>query len=400
MEPLGQDALKAAITRGEIILGGAGYQVHGAAYHFLPGKIFPGGLADASQVIDLGDGDGLYLVPPGGMVMVRTKETVMMPRDHGGLWCQVHHLSRAGLMLINTASVVEPGYQGPLSCTFVNVGRTAARIAAGDAIAKLLFVPVPPSGDSAPFGKLAEAQGHVATALRRYDRDLLDRATDAPAMFLNTDALVQEITRRESERLQQRLEDSSRVARDRVDEARQRGEEALESRASEVVRAAERQEERLASVAEVIQGKVENANTALDASMKSAKAELAEAAAKARENELKAFRADIRAYVFRPGLLAAVLLAGLAFLWAWVPTLQHWFEIDDYSLTTAEWEDALEKAGEKAGVRRVEGTNVFLVDDAGSLTSAEERIKELEERVKALEAQLVEPADTDAPSSP
>src|SRR5438876_284641 len=62
-----------------------------------------------------------YAVKRGELVRVRTRERVKMPADMCGLWSQLDRNSRQGLLVVNS-SVVPAGYEGFLTCTFVNFG--------------------------------------------------------------------------------------------------------------------------------------------------------------------------------------------------------------------------------------------------------------------------------------
>ena len=61
-----------------------------------------------------------------------------MPRNLCATYAPLYRLSCLGVMLLN-ASIVEPGYYGPLSCFLVNFSSQAVPIALGGPIAKITF---------------------------------------------------------------------------------------------------------------------------------------------------------------------------------------------------------------------------------------------------------------------
>jgi hypothetical protein len=107
-------------------------------------------------------------------VWIRTKGNVSLPNDVCAFWWQTSTLSRKGLMLVNM-SMVEPGYEGPLACLFVNFGSAKVRIAPDTVIAKLVFAQLD-RPTSSPFT--------FRTSLTKYDGEVHDGAVNGPATFL------------------------------------------------------------------------------------------------------------------------------------------------------------------------------------------------------------------------
>jgi deoxycytidine triphosphate deaminase len=75
---------------------------------------------------------------PSEMVLVITKEIVHLPTDLCATYGQLNRLANKGLMILNT-SIVEPGYDGPLSCVLVNFSSQQLALSPDEPIAKVNF---------------------------------------------------------------------------------------------------------------------------------------------------------------------------------------------------------------------------------------------------------------------
>jgi deoxycytidine triphosphate deaminase len=71
-------------------------------------------------------------------LIVRTKEKVKMSNDLCATYAPLYHLSSLGVMLLN-ASIVEPGYEGPLSCFLVNFSSERISLEPDAEVAKIMF---------------------------------------------------------------------------------------------------------------------------------------------------------------------------------------------------------------------------------------------------------------------
>lgn len=167
----------------ELIRGGDSSRAKGCAYSFVAGKIFPSPHSDAEvqqKVVDwtihaesAWPGEEVYEICPGELVTLRTRETVMIPPDACGIWNQTDALSRKGLLLVNV-STVPPGYQGHLTCTFVNFGMSRVRIQPSTRIAKLMFLTL----------DCAAGIPSKPWQTQSYDSNMAAMASDFPATFL------------------------------------------------------------------------------------------------------------------------------------------------------------------------------------------------------------------------
>src|SRR5437867_978321 len=85
-------------------------------------------------------------VKPGERVMVPTGVAVAIPHGHAGLVLPRSGLATArGLTLSNSPGLIDAGYRGEVICSVVNLDRDeAVEIRAGDRIAQLVVIAVPP----------------------------------------------------------------------------------------------------------------------------------------------------------------------------------------------------------------------------------------------------------------
>jgi deoxycytidine triphosphate deaminase len=178
MTVLSDGAIRDLMKSDGLVADGDEAQAVHCAYEFLPGKIFPGGhQGDTDFVIDWTNPatrptNARHTIEPSAVVWIRALQTVRMPRNMCGLWIKTNTLSRQGLMLINS-SLVEPGYEGHLSCNFVNFGKAPVYITPDKPIAKLLF-----------FRLDRDAQIPFEQRFPEYDRTIAETAAQGPSSFL------------------------------------------------------------------------------------------------------------------------------------------------------------------------------------------------------------------------
>lgn len=166
-------------------------QARGCTCDLLPGKIFVGGHETNANdfVVDWTSGvnGGLltdqqrYMVPPSGLVWVRSLQRVEVPDDACGIYFQTNSLSKRGMLLLNT-SVVAPGYRGYLTAVLVNFGRAPVALVPSLPVAKLMFV------------KLDVKCAHPYDRPdANYDQVVAELARSGPESFLQLTSKQQEI---------------------------------------------------------------------------------------------------------------------------------------------------------------------------------------------------------------
>jgi deoxycytidine triphosphate deaminase len=132
-----------------------------------------------------GEHPRFWTIAPAQALVIKTTEHVRMPPDLMGMYTQLNRWATQGLTLMN-ASLIEPRYEGPLSCQLVNFSRRPLQIARGDVISKMTFH----SLAELPLGATtAEVIDDV-----KYDDILSKSAAAQPSSFLDI-ANVEQRTR-------------------------------------------------------------------------------------------------------------------------------------------------------------------------------------------------------------
>lgn len=148
-------------------------QVQAASLTFTIGEIF----IPRTQPNDLG---GLkcprkdYDLPQGHTAVIRTRETIHLTARQAGIGFPPAFQSLRGLLMTNPGHI-DPGYNGPLHCTVINMAHSSFRLARGDHIMRILLFEVP--ADQSP-----NSPWHIRAGLSQYKigespitGDLLDR---------------------------------------------------------------------------------------------------------------------------------------------------------------------------------------------------------------------------------
>jgi deoxycytidine triphosphate deaminase len=85
-----------------------------------------------------GNQPGFWTIAPAQALVIKTLEHVRMPPNLMGMYTQLNRWATKGLSLMN-ASLIEPRYEGPLSCQLVNFSRLPISIERGAVISKMTF---------------------------------------------------------------------------------------------------------------------------------------------------------------------------------------------------------------------------------------------------------------------
>jgi deoxycytidine triphosphate deaminase len=126
----------------------------------------------------------VWSISPTETLLIMTTERVKIPWDIVGQYGQLFRLAQQGLILMNT-SIVEPGYDGPLSCVVVNLSRDKITIEPESEIAKLTFerLSTPPA---------VQHPQHIADD--RYISALAAAAVKLPKSFMGIEQVSQEVS--------------------------------------------------------------------------------------------------------------------------------------------------------------------------------------------------------------
>jgi deoxycytidine triphosphate deaminase len=182
MSLLNDTQIAELLTQGKLVKHGKAENIRQCAYPFHAGKIFFGGASSPAIDWTSEGSTSSFNIPPGALVWVRMKETIVLPNNVSALWWQTHKLSKFGIMLINT-SIVDPGYQGFVTGLFINFGRSPVSIYPDTVMARLMFFQV--------NADIAKPYVNSSTD-DEYDSEINNLANAGPASFL----MVGEMTAR------------------------------------------------------------------------------------------------------------------------------------------------------------------------------------------------------------
>jgi deoxycytidine triphosphate deaminase len=149
-----------------------------AGYECRPGKLYPTDEKHGGKPIDWTDSSKLepeeaYSMKPGELLLLRTREKVRMDADLCGLWSQLDRNSRQGLLLVNQ-TIVPPGYEGFLTCTFVNFANRPIVLRPSLPVARLVFLRLDQPTN----------QSRIVVEDNDYDQKMSNLALEAPSTFL------------------------------------------------------------------------------------------------------------------------------------------------------------------------------------------------------------------------
>lgn len=115
-----------------------------------------------------------WVIGPGECLIIRSFETFSIPGDICAYYHPLNRLAQRGIMLLN-ASVVEPNYEGPLSCFLVNFSSEDVEISPRENIAKITFEKVD-SAIAAPSAFKISTQDYesgLSTSARKFEKSFL-----------------------------------------------------------------------------------------------------------------------------------------------------------------------------------------------------------------------------------
>ncbi len=172
MTMLNDTDIAALIMSNSLLTNHSANNIQNCAYALRAGKAF-----------EPGSGDELILKPqhhhwtigPSEVLIIETRERVKIPGDLCASYTPLQSLASKGVMLIN-ASIVEPYYEGNLSCFVVNFSSRKITLAPDDRVAKITF------------HRLGSAPGKPKPLVldsAAYDRSLADSATNFSSSFLD-----------------------------------------------------------------------------------------------------------------------------------------------------------------------------------------------------------------------
>jgi len=131
--------IEARVTSGQLVRGHKPEHIKNCGCMLTAGAAFEPGTGNQLVLEKEKAGTPLFWeLGPSETLVVMTNETVKIPGDLCASYAPLHRLATAGIMLLNPA-IVEPLYDGPLSCFLVNFSSQKVQIAPGSPISKIVF---------------------------------------------------------------------------------------------------------------------------------------------------------------------------------------------------------------------------------------------------------------------
>ena len=145
---------KDRIVAAGVVQGSQAENFRNASYDVRVGKIVPApgereGLLGVSHFEVTVSPGGFYLEPQ-GMVRVISEEVMNLPPNIAGYALVRNGLSNHGILAINIG-IIDPGYQGPVSSTLINFGKTPFLLKPGTVFLRLTFHEFQPSAYHQPL---------------------------------------------------------------------------------------------------------------------------------------------------------------------------------------------------------------------------------------------------------
>jgi hypothetical protein len=120
-----------------------------------------------------------YTIPPQGLVKVVSAETIRMPHDKMGYVLVKTSLCNDGVLALNIG-IVDPRYEGPLSSTLINFGKSSHSLTTGDVFSRLSIHDL--QGKSPPGVHSAKTRADaIREAIKQVDEHLSNTFLDIEA---------------------------------------------------------------------------------------------------------------------------------------------------------------------------------------------------------------------------
>jgi len=164
-------------------------QIQPSSFDLTIGKIFvPQGQEDEGPI----EPQSGYILKPGRTVVVISHEEIKLSAEFAGFGFPPARISRQGLLMTNPGHI-DPGFDGPLSFTVINMGSKNFTLSRGDVIATLLFfrLNAAVSRGFAPGSGSSSAEETARETVDRLAHDFMDvdRRADEIASIVTRTAL-------------------------------------------------------------------------------------------------------------------------------------------------------------------------------------------------------------------
>jgi deoxycytidine triphosphate deaminase len=174
---LNDDEITKRVASGDLIKNHAANSIRNCACTLTAGHVFEAtsGLKVGLPLTVAGKEQQFWELGPSETLVVMTNEVIKLPDDLCASYAPLYRLSTKGVMLLNPA-VVEPLYEGPLSCVLVNFSSQRVRIAKGDPVSKIIFnkLTAPPTKPQSQQILPEKYQLSLSESATKFHRSFLD----------------------------------------------------------------------------------------------------------------------------------------------------------------------------------------------------------------------------------
>lgn len=173
---LNDDHIRSLIASDDLIKGHEPLDVRNCGCMLTVGTVFA---SDTGKEVPLGSGSNetqhFWELAQNETLIVMTREAIKMPAHLWASYGPLNRHARRGVMLLNPA-IVEPCYEGPLSCFLLNFSSKRVQIARGEPISKILFheLNAPPSKPAPEQTNSATYKVELSKAATLFHRSFLD----------------------------------------------------------------------------------------------------------------------------------------------------------------------------------------------------------------------------------
>lgn len=150
------------------VSGGAGSPIQPASVDLSVGDIALPEASNGPTIVRLG-----YELQPGHTAIVTTLETLTIPPTHAGIAMPASGPARRGLLMTNPGHV-DPGFEGALSFTVINMGREAYQLNQGDTLATMMLFECKTACAEDWRARNASGPAGAMAAIDLLSRDFLD----------------------------------------------------------------------------------------------------------------------------------------------------------------------------------------------------------------------------------
>jgi dCTP deaminase len=138
-------------------------QIHSATLDLTIGEIFIPG-SPQNNVGGSDHGKNEHSLAQGHTAVVKTRERVHMSGRQAGIAFPPARMSLNGLLMTNPGHI-DPGYDGPLHCTVINMGHESYVLRRGDRIIRVLFFELDQIAQANPTNLLPAVPNPISTEL-------------------------------------------------------------------------------------------------------------------------------------------------------------------------------------------------------------------------------------------